>query len=234
MTRVQKLLLACGVAYSLVYVIANDVVAAGLYDGYSRVTQAVSELSGVGAPSRTFLGVVGPILNIVLIGFGIGVWQSARGRRALRWTGGLLAAQGLLAFAWIIGPMSSRETLAAGGHTFADTLHLVLTALSVLFIVAEIGVAAVAFGRRFRAYSALSIVVTLAAGAVTSVMSGGVGTGEATPWLGAMERLCMAPWLLWLAVLPLAIWRTSSRAERHQPPARPRSTPRTGDVVAAA
>ena len=48
----RQALLACGIVYALLYVIVNDVIAATLYDGYSRMSQAVSELSATGAPTR--------------------------------------------------------------------------------------------------------------------------------------------------------------------------------------
>jgi hypothetical protein len=48
----RQALLACGIVYALLYVIVNDVIAATLYDGYSRRSQAVSELSATGARYR--------------------------------------------------------------------------------------------------------------------------------------------------------------------------------------
>lgn len=53
--RTTRPLLACGAGYAVVYVVANDVVGALMYDGYDRLDQAVSELSELGAPSRPFL-----------------------------------------------------------------------------------------------------------------------------------------------------------------------------------
>ena len=50
--RLTQVLLACGVLYAALYVILNDVVAAGLYDGYDPLSQAISELSATGSPAR--------------------------------------------------------------------------------------------------------------------------------------------------------------------------------------
>ena len=55
-----RALLACGVGYSLLYVVQNDVVAASRYEGYSRMSQAISELSAKGAPTRRFLSAMLP------------------------------------------------------------------------------------------------------------------------------------------------------------------------------
>ena len=54
-SRLAKALLSCGVGYSLLYVIENDAVAARRCDGYSRMSQAVSELSAKGSPAQAFL-----------------------------------------------------------------------------------------------------------------------------------------------------------------------------------
>ena len=62
----------------------RDVVAATLYSGYSRMSQAVSELSATGAPTRPFLSAVGPVFTLLQIGLGVGMWRSARGTRPIR------------------------------------------------------------------------------------------------------------------------------------------------------
>lgn len=93
-------LLVCGVLYAVAYIVANDVIAASIYDGYSRLDQAISELSATNAPSRPFLGAMLPVFVLLLAGFGVGVWKEAGPRRALRVTGGILVAQGLLAKGW--------------------------------------------------------------------------------------------------------------------------------------
>ena len=124
----RQALLACGIVYALLYVIVNDVIAATLYDGYSRMSQAVSELSATGAPTHALLTAVGPVFSLLLIGFGLGIWRSARGKRSLRIAGALVVAHGATSFLWLLGPMSQREVIAAGGATSADDLHLVLAA----------------------------------------------------------------------------------------------------------
>ena len=67
---VPKFPLACGVAYSLSYVIANDVVAASRYDGYNRVDQAISELSAKGASPKPSLVAMLPVWTALMIGSG--------------------------------------------------------------------------------------------------------------------------------------------------------------------
>ena len=106
----RKALLACGVLYPLAYLVANDVMAATTYDGYSRVDQAISELSGTRAPSRGLLTAMLPVFTVLTVGFGIGVWRAAERSRPLRAAGGLLIAQGLMFPVWRKLPLSGSRT----------------------------------------------------------------------------------------------------------------------------
>lgn len=87
--RLTQILLACGVLHGAVYIILNDIVAAGLYGGYDPLSQAVSELSATGSPANTFLATIFPVWRVLMGAFGFGVWRAADGRRALRITAGL-------------------------------------------------------------------------------------------------------------------------------------------------
>lgn len=200
-------LLACGIAYGVWYVIANDVIAAAMWDDYSPLDQAISELSGTGAPSAGFLTVVLPVSAVLVIGFGIGVWSAAGTSRALRLTGAALVAQGLLFPLWLLFPMTSRDDLAKGAGGVNDIGHLVLSALAILFIVAEMASSAVALGTRFRWFSILMAVTVLAAGAFVGTTTSAVAAGAPTPWMGLVERISYGAWLLWMAVLAIVLLR---------------------------
>ena len=77
--RLRTLSLVCGILSSLVYV-ANNVICAIVWKGYSSFSQTISELSAIGAPSRSTWLPLGLAYAMLLVAFGIGVWQSARGR----------------------------------------------------------------------------------------------------------------------------------------------------------
>lgn len=200
----RKLLLACGLAYALLYVIINDVVAASLYEGYSRLSQAVSELSATQAPTRALLrAMIWPFAALELA-FGLGVWASSGGKRALRVVGGIVMAHALMSPLWLLAPMTTRGVLSQSMPA-NDVGHLVLSAATVLMIVAQLGFSAAAFGRWFRIYSLLSIAAVLVFGALTGVEARHLAGGGATPWMGLFERVSMAAWLLWLAVLSVTL-----------------------------
>ena len=205
----RRSLLACGLLYAVLYPIVNDVIAANLYDGYSRMDQAVSELSAVGAPARAFLTATVPVFSLLFIGFGVGVWQSAREKRSLMLAGALIIAHGAMGFLWIVAPMSQREVIAAGGSTSADTMHLVLSGATGFFVAAYVATAAVAFGWAFRLYSLATVGTALLFG-VLSAQVERIEAGEPTPYMGLLERVGIGAWLLWVAVVAIGLMRVRS------------------------
>src|SRR6185295_9848380 len=99
-----------------------------------------------------------------------GIWLSAGERRALRFVAAFVAGIGVLGLVgWPFAPMHQREVLAAGGGTLSDTMHLTLAAISTLLFVLSIAFGATAFGRRFRLYSILTMVMVLVFGVFTGM-----------------------------------------------------------------
>lgn len=204
-----RALLACGVGYAALYVVANDVVAAALFPGYSRVDQAVSELSSTSAPSKQFLQLMLPVFTALLWGFGLGVWRAAGANRSLRIAGALLLVSGVVGVSWLFFPMTSREEMAPGPMAANDVGHLVLSGLTVSLILLEMGFSAAALGRGFRILSAVCAAAMLGFGAAMGVGAANVGAGP-TPLLGLFERLMLAGWLVWMSALSVALLRRRS------------------------
>ena len=75
----RKYLLYCGVAASLLY-IAMNIFIPFLDKGYNWVTQTVSELSAVDAPTRPLWFPLGIIYTLLIAVFGLGVFRSAEGK----------------------------------------------------------------------------------------------------------------------------------------------------------
>jgi uncharacterized protein DUF998 len=205
---VHKTMLACGLAYPLAYVVANDVVAARLYHGYSRTDQAISELSATKAPSRGFLNAMLPIFVLLVTGFGLGVRQAAGESKPLRLTGNVLVAQGFVFPIWLLFPMTSREEMVEGGKMAGnDRGHLALTAVAIGLILAELGLSAAALGKRFRLFSIAMGATALVSGGLTGAMSSDIEKGSATRRMGLVERISYGSWLLWMAALAIALLR---------------------------
>lgn len=203
----RRALLGCGIAYPVVYVVTNDVVAARRHRGYDRRDQAISELSALGAPSRTFLVAMLPVYTALMLGFGAGVWASAGDNRALRRTAVVLVISGVQGVAWLPFPMSSRDRLARGAGGRNDTGHLALSGLTGVTTAALLIVGSTAFGRRFRRYSFASLAVALGFGGATGTVSANLTKGLPTPRMGLYERIGIGAWLGWLAALAVTLLR---------------------------
>ena len=105
---VRKVLIICGIVSSLLYV-AMNIVGAMQFEGYDSASQAVSELSAIGVPSRPLWVLLGMVYQILVIAFGWSVWASAGRHRALRVVGGLLLAYGVVGLAAPFFPMHMRR-----------------------------------------------------------------------------------------------------------------------------
>jgi hypothetical protein len=203
---VQQSLLWCGILYALLYPFVNDVVAVAMYDGYHRTSQAVSELSAVGAPSRGFLAALSPVFVLLLSALGVGIWGSGRGKRSIRLAGALVVTHGILSLLWLFAPMSDRDVIAVGGATSADSMHLVLAAATGLFVAAYVSTFAIGFGWRFRLYSVLTLATALVFGRLSAQVER-IEAGDPTPYMGLLERIGMGAWLLWLAIASVVLLR---------------------------
>jgi Protein of unknown function (DUF998) len=201
-----KVLLACGILAALLYAVAHDALAAMLYQGYSPFSQTISELSSIGAPTRPAVTAVVLVHEALLIAFGIGVWRSAQGNRALRVTGGLLIAYGAIGPLWLPFPITERGEIATTGGV-NDVMHLILGAVTILLELSIIGFGAAAFGSQFRLYSILTFAAVVVFWGWSLLYAPRLAAGESTPWLGVIERIALGAWLLWLAVLAILLMR---------------------------
>jgi hypothetical protein len=202
-----KALLVSGVLSSAVYVVAN--VVAGLrWDGYSFASQAISELSAIGAPSRSVWIPFGIAYAVLLGAFGFGVWKVAEGRRGLRTTASLFIAMAVLGPFW--PPMHMRGAVA----TLTDTMHMVFASVVSLMILLSIAFGANASGKTFRRYSIATIAVLLVFGSLTFLYAPALGANHPTPWLGVVERVMLAANISWVAALSIVLLRPLARGFR--------------------
>lgn len=207
----KRILLACGIAAPIWWVVV-DVIGSLRYSGYSYIDQTISELSAEAAPTRLFmLTVSGVPYFLMMLAFGIGVWQTADGRRAQRATGALLIAEAAWGFTGgILFPMAIRGNEAS----LRNEMHVIYgIGMPVLFILALVFGSRL-LGTRFRYFSYATVIVLLAAGMLTGMQSPRVETNEPTPWIGVEERTNAYAAMLWVAALAGGLLRQQHELSR--------------------
>ena len=127
----RKALLVCGIASSLLYAV---MIWAIRYEGYNPVSQVPSELTAIGAPTRTALGAAGADLHAAGRRLWLGHLAFHGRNRTVRVVGGLILTYASLGLLWPFAPMHQREVLAAGGGTLGDTMHVVLGGVTVFLM----------------------------------------------------------------------------------------------------
>jgi hypothetical membrane protein len=197
---VQKILLFCGILSSLLYA-GTDILAGILYPGYSFLNQAISDLSAIGAPTRSLTVPLLFLYAILVIAFGLGVWGSAGQNRALRITGYLLIGIGLVGLAWTPFPLHLGEP----ANSFANVMHSLFAGIQVTLILVTLGFGAAAFQNWFRFYSLGTILVLLGAGIVSFWLA--ASNPQAPQFFGLIERINVYGYLLWVFVLATVLLR---------------------------
>ncbi len=205
-----KILLIAGPVSSALYA-AMLIGIPRLDSGYDSATQAVSELSAIGSPTRAVWVAFGLAYTMLLAGFGWGLRQGAGANRGLRFAPGCLILQGISGLYW--PPMHPR------GADFAltDALHIVWAIAAVLFMLGAIFAGSLAFGRTFRNFSWVTLTVQLVGGTMTGLLSPNLAANRPTPWLGVWERLNIAAFLVWVVVLAIAAWPPYVQSPRPTP-----------------
>jgi hypothetical protein len=202
-------LLACGAISSPLYVI-TDLTAGLLYPRFNFVSQAISELFAIGAPTSGLVVPLFTLYDLLILAFAAGIWVSAGKNRALRAIAVILiasAVNGLLL--WNVWPMHMR-----GAETsFTDTMHIVLAALGALFAMAVIALGTSAFGGRFRIYTFASFLLLVLPGASVFIFIPQVAAGQPTPWMGLTERISTYAYLQWQVALAIVLTRAKNTGD---------------------
>ena len=175
------------------------------YPGYSWSSQTVSELSAIGAPTRSLWVAWSFVYTILVVAFGFGIWQMAGRNRDTRTLGGLIFVYGALGFGWPFAPMHTREVLASGGGTYSDSLHIIFSVVTIILMLLVIGFGAAALGKVFRIYSIVTAALFIPFGLLTSMDARKLEANLPTPMMGIWERINICLFLLWIIVLAFAL-----------------------------
>ncbi|TMQ19295.1 MAG: DUF998 domain-containing protein [Deltaproteobacteria bacterium] len=198
----RRILLACGILGSLLYVGIDVIAAIGYPEYHSFTSRVISELMARGAPTEHLVDPLFLLYDVLVLAFAVGVWMSRAATR-LRLAAALLAAYAVLGS---LGPTIAEMNLrGSGGPKSADILHIALTMVLVILMLATMVLVASTQRRAFRIYSYATMAIMALFGVLTSFAMRGVDTGEPTPWVGLLERIDIGAFLLWEALLAITL-----------------------------
>lgn len=196
----RKILLTCGILSSLLYVAMNIFVPT-LFEGYSSVSQTVSELSAINAPTRTLWVWMAMLYVLLFAGFGAGVLQSAGKSRRLRIAGILIIIYVIINFYW--PPMHLR----GNEPTLTDTLHIAWAIITIILMMLIMGFGAAALGKWFRVYTIITFVVFIVFGILIGTEAPGIPENLPTPYIGIWERIKIGAFMLWVIAWAIILLR---------------------------
>ena len=210
-TTVRRALLVSGILSSVLYA-AMNVVAALQWPEYSSASQTVSELSAIGAPTRDLWIPLGALYMILFGAFAWSVRTEGRENPPLRFVGGLLLAFAASSLLWPFAPMHLR----GAAFSLTDAVHIALGLVTVFLMLAAMGFGSTAFGKRFRIYSIVSVVLSLVFAILVAREAPGIAKNLPTPTIGVWERLNIAVFMLWVIVLSSQLLRRGVVAPKNR------------------
>jgi len=204
---IRKTLLYSGMMSSFLYfgVVAITPV---FWEGYDRASQSVSELFAIGAPSAGFIIPFCILYALLAYAFGAGIWMSAGSKWTIKVTAALIIAKEVLG---LIGTIAAPMHLRGDVGSLTDTMHIVATMIGVLLCMfPAIGFGAASFGRGFRLYSIVTMIIFIVFGILAGMDGPNVAANLPTPYLGIWERVNIYAYMVWIVVLSLMLLFPSS------------------------
>jgi hypothetical protein len=195
----RKILLYCGIAAPILYVITVVVGAAVRHD-YSHIVNAISELLSNGAPNKSILDVIFNFYNALLLAFAIGGFiVSKNAGRLCRLAMGIFIGIQILSFSWGFFPMDP----IGAEPTFAGTMHNVIggvVALATILmpLLMGLGLRHARGFQKYVIYSWISSAIIFISG-LAAVILGGQGIQV----FGLFERITIGTYELWIFVTAL-------------------------------
>ncbi|MCD4767026.1 MAG: DUF998 domain-containing protein [Methanosarcinales archaeon] len=191
---------------SPIFFVLVDIIGGMITPDYSRIINAVSELTQAGSENIYLLSSLFFISAVMGIGFGIGiVTEFSYSRSKLIFSGGILIIINGI-FSGLTGTIFPMDPFNVD-ITFAGTLHIILTALNALMIMLLIPMMGIGFYKErqwvsFRLYSIITLLIIVIFGGSTPVlMMNDIGL------LGLFERIVIYSYLLWFFVLAFKLIR---------------------------
>ncbi len=199
----RKILISCGIAAPVLYVV-TAIVGAALRPDYSHIINAISELLSNGAPNKAILDVVFNIYNALLLAFAIGAYYILKNSpRISRVAMGILIGIQLLSFSWGFFPM---DPLGAEA-TFAGTMHNVLGGIVALATIVMPLLMGLGFRHsdNFKKYAVYSFITSTII--FVSGLTGVILARQGVLVFGLFERITIGSYEVWTFVTALNLMK---------------------------
>ena len=202
----RKILIYCGIAAPILYVI-TAIVGAAVRNDYSHIVNAISELISNGAPNKAILDIVFNIYNALLLAFAIGAFYALKNSPSFcRIAMGLLIGIQILSFSWGFFPMDPMGSQA----TFTGTMHNVLggivaLATIIMPLLMGLGLRQMDGFQGYVKYSFISSAIIFVSG-----LTGVILAGQGIHLFGLFERITIGTYDLWLFVTALNLLKTET------------------------
>ena len=195
----RKILLYCGIAAPILYVITVIAGAAARND-YSHTVNAISELISNGAPNKSVLDVIFNFYNALLLAFAIGGYIAVKnGHRLCRISMGIFIAIQILSFSWGFFPMDP----LGSEPTFAGMMHNILggvVALATILMPLLMGLGL----RQSKDFQGYAIYSWISSGLIfASGLTGVILSGQGFMLFGFFERITIGTYEIWIFVTAL-------------------------------
>ena len=203
--RLRNRFLICGIIASLLWA-GTDILAGALWEGYNFISQSISELSAIGAPTRLFVFPLNLTCDVLLIIFGLSVWRSADQKRALRVTALMVVGTAVMN-----GLASAFFPMHLGESASSNTMGVILGATGMVFFLLAVGFGAAAYRNWFRFFS-IGILLAFFVLTIVGLLRPLIATGEPTSSIGIQERTMSYVYLMWVVVLAIVLLAAEKRA----------------------
>ncbi len=197
----RKILLYCGIAAPVIYII-TAIVGAAVRTDYSHIVNAISELISNGAPNKAILDIVFNIYNALLLAFSIGGYVTLKNAaRPSRIAMGILIAVQILSFSWGFFPMDPIGSEA----TFAGTMHnvfggVVAFATILMPLLMGLGLCQTKVFQSYTTYSFVSSAIIFVSGLIGVILA-----GQGIQLFGLFERITISTYEVWIFVTALSL-----------------------------
>ncbi len=188
-------LLICGILSPLLFIF-TDIIAGILWNGYSFISQSISELSAINSPTRSLVVPLNIIKDILMLIFGWSLYKTPYKNYFLKILALFLIGYSTLGLLVVFFPMHVGQS--------ASLTNIILIALSMISFLLAIFFGAVAFKNWFRLFSIGILLYFIILAFIGLFIAPNISIGSVST-VGIQERNMLYLCLLWVLFLTIVL-----------------------------